>query len=37
MNKKDIEFWENHYLNQIEFMLKQDMEKMIEGQNQKIK
>ncbi|HHE37451.1 MAG TPA: hypothetical protein ENL20_02635 [Candidatus Cloacimonetes bacterium] len=37
MNKKDIEFWENHYLNQIEFMLKQDMEKMIEGLKSKDK
>lgn len=37
MNKKEIEFWENHYLNQIEFMLKQDMEKMIEGLKSKDK
>ncbi|MCX7997745.1 MAG: hypothetical protein N3A69_02175, partial [Leptospiraceae bacterium] len=28
---KEIEFWENHYLNQIEFTLKQDLEKILEG------
>ncbi|MEA2103056.1 MAG: hypothetical protein U9P79_00205 [Candidatus Cloacimonadota bacterium] len=37
MIKKDIEFWENHYLNRIEFNLKQDMEKMINGLKSKDK
>lgn len=33
----DIEFWENHYLNQIEFMLKEDLDKMLEGLKSKDK
>lgn len=28
---KNIEFWENHYLNHIEFLLLQDLNKMLEG------
>ena len=34
---KDIEFWENHYLNQIEFTLNQDLTKMIDGLKSKDK
>lgn len=37
---KDLElteFWENHYLNEIEFMLKQDLVKMIDGLKSKDK
>lgn len=34
---QEIEFWENHYLNQLEFMLKQDLEKMMEGLRSKDK
>lgn len=37
MNIKEIEFWENHYLDQIEFTLKQDLEKMIYGLKSKDK
>ena len=37
MTKKNIEFWENHYLNQIEFIIKQDVEKMMEGLKSKDK
>lgn len=37
MDNKKIEFWENHYLNQIEFNLKQDLNKMIEGLKSKDK
>lgn len=36
-DKKNIEFWENHYLNQIEFSLTQDLEKMIDGLKSKDK
>ncbi|HOK27085.1 MAG TPA: hypothetical protein PLX87_11220 [Bacteroidales bacterium] len=32
-----IEFWENHYLNQIEFTLTQDIEKMLDGLKSKDK
>ncbi len=35
MEKRDIEFWENEYLNQIEYLLNLDKEKMIEGFNSK--
>ncbi|MEP0862190.1 MAG: hypothetical protein HRF52_12215 [Ignavibacterium sp.] len=34
---KKIEFWENHYLNEIEFMLKQDINKMLDGLKSKDK
>lgn len=34
---KEIEFWENHYLNHIEFLLKQDLNKMLEGLKSKDK
>lgn len=34
---KQIEFWENHYLNQIEFTLTQDLAKMIDGLKSKDK
>ncbi len=37
MGKKEIEFWENHYLNQIEFTIKQDVNKMMEGLKSKDK
>ena len=37
MQNTEIEFWENHYLNQIEFTLKQDLEKMLEGLRSKDK
>jgi hypothetical protein len=30
MELKDIEFWENEYLNQIEYLLKIDMKKMFD-------
>jgi len=33
----EIEFWENHYLNQIEFTLTQDKEKMLNGLKSKDK
>ncbi|MBC8489203.1 MAG: hypothetical protein H8D45_24545 [Bacteroidetes bacterium] len=33
----NIEFWENHYLNQIEYTLTQDLEKMIDGLKSKDK
>lgn len=35
--QKEIEFWEEHYLNQIEFMLKQDIQKMLDGLKSKDK
>jgi len=35
--QKEIEFWEEHYLNQIEFMLKQDINKMLDGLKSKDK
>ncbi len=34
---KNIEFWENHYLNQIEYDLKQDLNKMLDGLKSKDK
>lgn len=34
---KEIEFWENHYLNEIEFTLKQDLHKMNTGLKSKDK
>jgi hypothetical protein len=34
---ENIEFWENHYLNQIEFSLKQDLSKMLDGLKSKDK
>lgn len=34
---ENIEFWENHYLNQIEFTLKQDLSKMLDGLKSKDK
>jgi hypothetical protein len=34
---KEVEFWENHYLNQIEFTLKQDLQKMLDGLKSKDK
>ena len=37
MKQKDIEFWENHYLNQIEYNLKQDLDKMLQGLKSKDK
>lgn len=37
MDLKEIEFWENHYLNQIEYDLKQDLEKMLQGLKSKDK
>ena len=37
MELKEIEFWENHYLNQIEYDLKQDLEKMLQGLKSKDK
>ena len=37
MTEKEIEFWENHYLNQIEFIIKQDVNKMMEGLKSKDK
>jgi len=37
MDQKEIEFWENHYLNQIEYNLKQDLEKMLHGLKSKDK
>ena len=37
MEQKEIEFWENHYLNQIEYDLKQDLEKMLQGLKSKDK
>jgi hypothetical protein len=37
MDLKEIEFWEHHYLSQIEFTLTQDLSKMIEGLNSKDK
>lgn len=37
MELKEIEFWENHYLNQIEYNLKQDIEKMLQGLKSKDK
>jgi len=37
MELKDIEFWENHYLNQIEYDLKHDLEKMLQGLKSKDK
>lgn len=33
----NIEFWENHYLNQIEYTIKQDLEKMMNGLKSKDK
>jgi len=35
--EKEIESWENHYLKQIEFILKQDLDKMLEGLKSKDK
>jgi hypothetical protein len=35
--KRYCEFWENHYLNQIEFTLKQDLKKMLDGLKSKDK
>lgn len=35
--QKEVEFWENHYLNQIEFMLLQDTDKMLDGLKSKDK
>lgn len=35
--QKEIEFWEEHYLNQIEFMLKQDIQKILDGLKSKDK
>lgn len=35
--KDEIEFWENHYLKQIEFTLTQDIKKMLEGLKSKDK
>jgi len=38
MNKlENIEFWENHYLNQIEFLMKQDLDKIRTGLSSKDK
>ena len=37
MSKEEIEFWENHYLNQIEYDLKQDLDKMLKGLKSKDK
>ena len=37
MQNTEVEFWENHYLNQIEFTLKQDLKKMLEGLKSKDK
>jgi len=37
MKLKEIEFWENHYLNQIEFTIAQDIVKMMEGLTSKDK
>lgn len=37
MELEIIEFWENHYLDQMEFMLKQDLNKMLEGLRSKDK
>ena len=37
MNLKDIEFWENHYLNKMEYDLLQDLDKMISGLKSKDK
>ncbi|PIW70096.1 MAG: hypothetical protein COW08_03650 [Ignavibacteriales bacterium CG12_big_fil_rev_8_21_14_0_65_30_8] len=37
MTNKEIEFWENHYLNQIEYDLTQDLIKMLEGLKSKDK
>ncbi len=37
MKKKEIEFWENHYLNKIEFTIKQDISKMMDALNSKDK
>lgn len=34
---KNIEFWELHYLNEIDFLLTQDLNKMIDGLNSKDK
>ncbi len=31
MELKEIEFWENHYLNEIEFFLNQELQKMLDG------
>lgn len=35
MEKKDIEFWENEYLSQIEYLLKIDIKKMLDWFNTK--
>lgn len=37
MKKKKIEFWENHYLNEIQYNLEQDLEKMLNGLRSKDK
>ena len=37
MELKEIEFWENHYLNQIEYDLQQDLDKMLQGLKSKDK
>ena len=37
MDKRNIEFWEHHYLKQIEFIIKQDIEKMMNGLKSKDK
>lgn len=37
MDLNKIEFWENHYLNQIEFIIQQDRKKMMEGLRSKDK
>ena len=37
MKKEKIEFWENHYLYQIEFIIKQDVDKMMDGLKSKDK
>lgn len=34
---KEIEFWENHYLNEIEYTLVQDLQKMLKGLKSKDK
>ncbi len=37
MELQEIEFWENHYLNEIEFLIKQDVDKMMDGLTSKDK
>ena len=37
VEQQEIEFWENHYLNHIEYILKQDLDKILKGLKSKDK